>query len=137
MNFLFKNKLVKMNYFVLIFLTFIIIYFLIVVGTYLFQRNLLYHPKENNYSGDLMNLCQWLNSLTLSDHLILLILFLIGLYFSKTTLDGLVYLYKKKQGNNPYQIKYRIKPFTILILALFYTIILYTIMSKITVFSNG
>ena len=84
-----------------------------------------------------MNIGQWLNSLTLSDHLILLILFLIGFYFSKATLDGLVYLYKKKQGNNPYQIKYRIKPFTILILALFYTIILYTIMSKITVFPNG
>ena len=84
-----------------------------------------------------MNLGQWLNSLTFSDHLTLLILFLIGLYFSKTTLGGLVHLYKKKQGNNPYQIKYRINPFTILILALFYTIILYTIMSKITVFSNG
>ncbi|SVA69561.1 uncharacterized protein METZ01_LOCUS122415 [marine metagenome] len=52
-------------------------------------------------------------------------------------MDGLVHLYKKKQGNNPYQIKYRIKPFTILILALFYTIILYTIMSKITVSPNG
>ena len=84
-----------------------------------------------------MNIGQWLNSLTFSDHLILLILFLIGFYFSKTTLDGLVHLYKKKQGNNPYQIKYRIKPFTILILALFYTIILYTIMSKITVSING
>ena len=84
-----------------------------------------------------MNLGQWLNSLTFSDHLILLILFLIGLYFSKTTLDGLVHLYKKKQGNNPYQIKYRIKPFTILILALFYTIILYAIISKITVSPNG
>ena len=52
MNFLFKNKLIKMNYFVLIFLIFIIIYFFIVVGVYLFQRNLLYHPQENNYSGD-------------------------------------------------------------------------------------
>ena len=41
-----------MNYFVLIFLIFIIIYFFIVVGVYLFQRNLLYHPQENNYSGD-------------------------------------------------------------------------------------
>ena len=41
-----------MNYFILIFLTFIIIYLVIVVGTYFFQRNLLYHPKENNYSGD-------------------------------------------------------------------------------------
>ena len=52
MNFIFKNKLEKMNYFALIFLTFIIIYFLILFLTYVFQRNLLYHPKENNYSGD-------------------------------------------------------------------------------------
>ena len=55
MNFIFKNKLEKMNYFVLILVTFIIIYFLILVATYVFQRNLLYHPKENNYSGDQLN----------------------------------------------------------------------------------
>ena len=55
MNFIFKKKLVKMNYLALIFLTFIIIYFLILVATYVFQRNLLYHPKENNYSGDQLN----------------------------------------------------------------------------------
>jgi len=52
MNFLIKKNLVKMNYFTIILLTFLIIYFLIVVSTYIFQRNLLYHPKENNYSGD-------------------------------------------------------------------------------------
>ena len=52
MNFLFKKNLVKMNYFTIILLTFLIIYFLILVSTYVFQRNLLYHPKENNYSGD-------------------------------------------------------------------------------------
>ena len=55
MNFIFKNKLEKMNYFGLILVTFIIIYFLILVATYVFQRNLLYHPKENNYSGDQLN----------------------------------------------------------------------------------
>ena len=52
MNFLFKKNLVKMHYFTIILLTFLIIYFLILVSTYVFQRNLLYHPKENNYSGD-------------------------------------------------------------------------------------
>ena len=52
MNFIFKNKLVKMNYFALIFVIFIIIYFIILFATYIFQRNLLYHPQENNYSGD-------------------------------------------------------------------------------------
>ncbi len=41
-----------MNYFVTIFLTFVIIYFFILISTYIFQRNLLYHPKENNYYGD-------------------------------------------------------------------------------------
>ncbi len=28
------------------------IYFFILISTYIFQRNLLYHPKENNYFGD-------------------------------------------------------------------------------------
>jgi uncharacterized protein len=41
-----------MNYFILILLTFFIIYFFILSFIYLFQRNLLYHPGENNYSGD-------------------------------------------------------------------------------------
>ena len=42
----------KMNYFLLIILVFVSIYFFILVSTYLFQRNLLYHPGENNYFGD-------------------------------------------------------------------------------------
>ena len=41
-----------MNYLLIILLTFLSIYFLIVLFTYIFQRNLLYHPSENNYSGD-------------------------------------------------------------------------------------
>jgi len=52
MNFLFKKEVKKMNYLIILLLTFVIIYFLIVVLTYIFQRNLLYHPKENNYHGD-------------------------------------------------------------------------------------
>ena len=38
-----------MNYFTNILLFFVLIYFFIVVLTYIFQKNLLYHPKENNY----------------------------------------------------------------------------------------
>ena len=41
-----------MNYFTIIILTFLLIYFFILFATYFFQRNLLYHPKENNYFGD-------------------------------------------------------------------------------------
>jgi len=52
MNFLFKKNSIKMNYFAIIILTFLLIYFLILFTTYFFQRNLLYHPKENNYFGD-------------------------------------------------------------------------------------
>ena len=52
MNFLFKKKITKMNYFIQILSFFILIYLVILVSTYLFQRNLLYHPTENNYSGD-------------------------------------------------------------------------------------
>ena len=50
MNFLFKKNLRKMNFLLIILLAFAIIYFFLTVLTYIFQRNLLYHPSENNYS---------------------------------------------------------------------------------------
>ena len=52
MDFLFKKNLIKMNYITTILLIFLLIYFFILISTYIFQRNLLYHPTENNYSGD-------------------------------------------------------------------------------------
>ena len=52
MNFLFNKSLTKMNYFTAIILTFLLFYFFILFTTYFFQRNLLYHPRENNYFGD-------------------------------------------------------------------------------------
>ena len=41
-----------MDYLTIISLTFVIFYFIIIIVVYIFQRNLLYHPSENNYSGD-------------------------------------------------------------------------------------
>lgn len=78
-----------------------------------------------------MSLGQWINSLTFFDHLVLLVLFLIGLYFSKATLEALIHLYKKKQGDNPYQVKYRVTPAALLSVAIVYTIILYHLMSGV------
>ena len=52
MNFLFKKNLIKMNYFSHLLVILALIYFLILISTYIFQRNLLYLPEENNYSGD-------------------------------------------------------------------------------------
>ena len=52
MNFLTKKNFIKMNKFTLILIIFAIIYIFILISTYFFQRNLLYHPGENNYFGD-------------------------------------------------------------------------------------
>ena len=52
MNFLFKKNIKKMNYFTLLLLILALAYFLIITSIYFLQRNLLYHPSENNYSGD-------------------------------------------------------------------------------------
>ena len=52
MNFFFKKRLSIMSYLLFIFITFVLIYLFIIISTYLFQRNLLYHPGENNYFGD-------------------------------------------------------------------------------------
>jgi len=41
-----------MNYIALILSIFVLIYILILLSIYIFQRNLLYHPSENNYYGD-------------------------------------------------------------------------------------
>ncbi len=41
-----------MNLFTLILSIFVVIYLFILISTFIFQRNLLYHPSENNYSGD-------------------------------------------------------------------------------------
>ena len=41
-----------MKYLTIISIVFVIIYSLVLTLTYIFQRNLLYHPAENNYSGD-------------------------------------------------------------------------------------
>ena len=41
-----------MNYLINILLIFLLIYFFILISTYIFQRKLLYHPGENNYYGD-------------------------------------------------------------------------------------
>jgi len=52
MIFLFKKYIKKMNYLTNILLGIFIFYFAIVIYTYIFQRNLLYHPNENNYSDN-------------------------------------------------------------------------------------
>ncbi len=52
MNFLLNKNVKKMNYFTYILLILALVYFLVIISIYIFQRNLLYHPSENNYFGD-------------------------------------------------------------------------------------
>ena len=51
---LIKNKIFKNFgvYFLQFILTIFVFYFLVLVFLYFYQRNLLYHPNENNYSED-------------------------------------------------------------------------------------
>ena len=77
-----------------------------------------------------MKLGHWLNSLSFFDHLLLLLLFLVGIYFSKLTLDALRELYRKKTNDSPYMVKYRITPLALLPLGIFYTVILVKILSR-------
>ena len=55
---LIKNKIFKNSgvYFLQFILTIFVIYFLVLVFLYFYQRSLLYHPNENNYSGDKISL---------------------------------------------------------------------------------
>ncbi len=88
MNFLFKKSLIKMNYLTLL-LIITSIYFLILISTYIFQRDLLYHPGENNYFGDSLTvkiekikiktqdnieLLSWYHNKNLNDHKTILFL---------------------------------------------------------------
>ena len=71
-----------------------------------------------------MKLGNWLNSLSLYDHLIILFFFFLGTYLSNLTLKGLRELYKKRTNNSPYMVKYRITPLALLSLGILYTTIL-------------
>ena len=76
-----------------------------------------------------MKLGHWLNSLSIFDHLLLLLLFLVGVYFSKLTLEALREFYRKKTKDSPYMVKYRITPLALLTLGIFYTVILVKLLS--------
>ena len=45
-------KLKRRNFFLEIILGIIVIYVSVLVILFIFQRNLMYHPNENNYFGD-------------------------------------------------------------------------------------
>mgnify|MGYP005696515949 CR=1 FL=1 len=45
-------KIKRRNFFLELFIGIVAIYFIVLIFLFFFQRNLMYHPDENNYSGD-------------------------------------------------------------------------------------
>jgi len=71
-------------------LTIFVIYFLVLVFLYFYQRNLLYHPNVNNYSGDKISVNIRKIKISTSDNINLL-----GWYHKKNLQDykTLIYFY--------------------------------------------
>lgn len=74
-----------------------------------------------------MKLSDWLLSLTSKDQITLVGLYIISIYFSKVTLNGLIELYNEKKNYSNSRLKLRITPVSLLSLAFIYCIILYKI----------
>lgn len=74
-----------------------------------------------------MKLSDWLLSLTSKDQITLVGLYIISIYFSKLTLNGLIELYNEKKNYSNFRLKLRITPVSLLSLAFIYCIILYKI----------
>ena len=45
-------KLNSRNFFLKVIFGIVVIYLLVLAFLFIFQRSLMYHPEENNYSGD-------------------------------------------------------------------------------------
>ena len=45
-------KIKRRNFFLELIIGIIAIYLIVLIFLFFFQRNLMYHPDENNYSGD-------------------------------------------------------------------------------------
>ena len=45
-------KIKRRNFFLELFIGIVAIYLIVLIFLFFFQRNLMYHPDENNYSGD-------------------------------------------------------------------------------------
>ena len=74
-----------------------------------------------------MKLSDWLLSLTSKDQITLVGLYIISIYFSKLTLNGLIELYNEKKNYSNSRLKLRITPVSLLSLAFIYCIILYKV----------
>ena len=75
-----------------------------------------------------MSLGEWLKSLSAIDHVILLTLYGLCIYLSKTTLEMLIEYYDVKKEHSQFRVQFRVTPAALLTLAFVYSFLLYQIL---------
>ncbi len=78
-----------------------------------------------------MSLGNWLNNLSAFDHVILLIIFFIGIYFSQLSLKAFIKFYEEKTNYSKYRIQFRITPISLLSIGFFFSYIIYRLLKLI------
>tara|TARA_B110000438_G_C15766048_1_gene629672 strand:- start:318 stop:569 length:252 start_codon:yes stop_codon:yes gene_type:complete len=78
-----------------------------------------------------MSLGKWLNNLSTLDHVVLLIIFFIGILLSRVSLKELIKYYEKKTNYSEYRQQFRVTPFSLLSLGFLYTFMIYKLLSNL------
>jgi|TARA_B100000809_G_C15049090_1_gene498327 hypothetical protein len=75
-----------------------------------------------------VTLGQWLKSLSGLDHGILVVLYLLGIYLSKITLEALIEFYDIKKEHSKFRVQFRVTPAALLSLAFIYSFLIYQVL---------
>ena len=78
-----------------------------------------------------MNFGQWLKSLSTTDHIVLIVLYIFSIYLSKISLESLIEMYDKQKKYSEFRIQFRITPVMLLSLGFLYSILFYTLLDGI------
>ena len=78
-----------------------------------------------------MEFGQWLNSLTLLDHFVILLIFMFASYLAQLSIAGFKHIIQTAQKKNPYAGQLQSTPFLFFGFAIPYTILLYKLLGKI------
>ncbi len=78
-----------------------------------------------------MNFGQWLKSLSTTDHLVLIVLYIFSIYLSKISLESLIEMYDKQKKYSEFRIQFRITPIMLLSLGFLYSLLFYTLLEGI------
>jgi len=78
-----------------------------------------------------MNFGQWLKSLSTTDHIVLIFLYVSCIYLSKISLESLIEMYDKKKEYSDFRIQFRITPIMLLSLGFLYSLLFYTLLEGI------